>query len=240
MMNYFAKLNPKEFMMIKNLLLNILFSLIVFDSPMYPQHIPTLNDKFNNIPQYQIDNTDAILFFTYKHSGNSLQNPIAEGRAEELNEAINSGKYLYITFTAQLNCSGYNVENNTFERVVWKNIEKNRRKFVFEIKTYDFKTQQEQYGNVDTTCSSLFLNMAGLIGMYRQLLFPTYVSEKILEEYLKQDWINFSVEILFSTFETAYPSETPDPRYDDPGCALIVPYAIRIQNGDALGIYFFE
>jgi hypothetical protein len=48
------------------------------------------------------------------------------------------------------------------------------------------------------------------------------------------------VEILFNTFETAYPSETPDPRYDDLGCALIVPYAIRIQNGDALGIYFFE
>jgi hypothetical protein len=206
--------------------------------------MPALNEKFNNIPQYPINNTDARLLYTYKHSSISVPNPSAEGRAEkraeELNEAIKKGKYFYITFTAQLNCSGYNVENNTFELVVWKNIEKNRRKFVFEIKTYDYKTQQEQYGNFDTTCSSLFLNMAGIIGMYRQLLFPTYASEKIVGEYLKQDWINFSVEILFNTFETAYPSETPDPRYDDLGCALIVPYAIRIQNGDALGIYFFE
>jgi hypothetical protein len=226
--------------MIKKILLNILLSFIIFDSPIYSQHIPTLNNKFNNIPQYQINNTDAILFFTYKHSGILLQNPIAEGRAEELDEAIKKGKYLYLTFTAQLNCSGYNTENNTFERVVWKNIELNRRKRVFEIKTYDYKTQQEQYGNFDTTCSRLFLNMAGILGMYHQLLFPTYASEKIEIEYLKQDWINFSVEILFNTFDTAYPLETPDPQYDDPGCALIVPYAIRIQNGDALGIYFFD
>jgi hypothetical protein len=226
--------------MLKKILLNILLCFLIFDSPIYSQHIPTLNNKFNNIPQYQINNTDAILFFTYKHSGISLQNPIAKGRAEELDEAIKNGKYFYIKFTAQLNCSGYNIENNTFDRVVWKNIELNRRKRVFEIKTYDYKTQQEQYGNIDTTCSRLFLNMAGILGMYHQLLFPTYTSEKNEEEYLKQDWINFSVEILFNTFDTAYPLETPDPRYDEQGCALIVPYAIRIQNGDALGIYFFD
>ena len=76
--------------------------------------------------------------------------------------------------------------------------------------------------------------MRGIIGMYNQLLFPTYAPEENEEEYLKQDWINFSVEILFNTFEI------PDPRYDDPGCALIAPYAIRIQNGDILGIYFVE
>ena len=144
----------------------------------------TLNNNFNNIPQYPINNTDARIFYTYKHSSISVPNPFAEGRAEkraeELNEAIKKGKYFYITFTAQLNCSGYNFENNTFERVEWKNVEKNRRKFVFEIKTYDYKTQQEQYGNFDTTCSSLFINMAGIIGMYRQLLFPTYASEKIV------------------------------------------------------------
>jgi hypothetical protein len=194
--------------MIKILLLNILFFLIIFDSPIYPQYLSTLNNNFNNIPQYPINNTDARLFYTYKHSRISVPNPFAEGRAEkraeELNEAIKKGKYFYITFTAQLNCSGYNFENNTFERVEWKNIEKNRRKFVFEIKTYDYKTQQEQYGNFDTTCSSLFLNMAGVIGMYRQLLFPTYASEKIVEEYLKQDWINFSVEILFNTLCDPY------------------------------------
>ena len=226
--------------MINKIHLSILFSFLIFNSPIYSQHIPTLNNKFNNIPQYQINNTDAILYYTYKHSGISLQNPIAEGRAEELDETINKGKYLYLTFTAQFNCAEYNIENNTFERVEWKNIEKNRRKFVFEIKTYDYKTQQEQYGDFDTKCSSLFLNMAGIIGMYRQLLFPTYASEKIEEEYLKQDWINFNVEILFNSFETAYPFDTPDQRIDDPGCALIVPYAIRIKNGDALGVYFFE
>jgi hypothetical protein len=226
--------------MIKKILLNILLSFIIFGSQIYSQHIPTLNNKFNNIPQYQINNTDALLFFTYKHSGISLQNPIAKGRTEELDEAIKKGKYFYITFTAQLNCSGYNIENKTFKRVVWKNIKLNRSKRVFEIKTYDYKTQQEQYEIFDTTCNRLFINMAGLIGMYHQLLFPTFASEKIEEEYLKQDWINFSVEILFNTFDTAYPLETPDPRYDEQGCALIVPYAIRIQNGDALGIYFFD
>ncbi|UCH66391.1 MAG: hypothetical protein JSW63_04480 [Ignavibacterium sp.] len=226
--------------MLKKILLNILFSFIILASPLYPQYLPALNEKFNNTPQYPINNTDARLFYTYKHSSNSVQNPIAEGRAEELDEVIKKGEYLYLIFTAQFNFTGYNIENNTFERVVWKNIELNRRKRVFEIKTYDYKTQQEQYGNFDTPCSRLFLNMAGIIGMYRQLLFPTYASEKIEEEFLKQDWLNFSVEILFNTFETAYPFETPDPQYDDPGCALIVPYAIRIQNGDALGIYFFE
>jgi hypothetical protein len=226
--------------MIKIILLSILFSFLIFDSPIYSQHITTLNNKFNNIPQYQINNTDAILYYTYKHSGISLQNPIAEGRVEELDETINKGKYLYLTFTAQFNCTEYNIENNTFERVVWKNIKLNRSKRVFEIKTYDYKTQQEQYADFDTTCSRLFINMAGIIGMYHQLFFPTYASEKIEEEYLKQDWINFSVEILFNTFDTAYPLETPDPQYDDPGCALIVPYAIRIQNSDALGIYIFD
>jgi len=230
--------------MIKKILLNILFSLIILDSPMHAQSVSTLNNKFNNTPRYQINNTDARLFFTYKHSGISVQNSIAkkraEKRAEELNEAIKKGKYFYIKFTAQLNCSGYNLEDNTFKRVVWENIEMNRKRFVFEIKTDDYKTQKEQYGNFDSTCSSLFLNMRGIIGMYNQLLFPTYAPEKSEEKYLKQDWINFSVEILFNAFETAYPSETPDPRYDDPGCALIVPYAIRIKNGDALGIYFFK
>lgn len=211
---------------------------------MNPQDIYTLNDQFNNIPQYTINNSDAILYFTYKQSGNSVPNSLAEGRAEkraeELNKEYNKGKYFHLTFTAQLNCSGYNFENNTFDRVVWKNIEKKRKKNVFEIKSDDYKTKKAQYGDFDITCNSLFLNMAGIIGMYNQLLFPTYVSEKIKEEYLKQDWINFSVEILFNTFETAYPSETPDPGYVNPGCALIVPYAIRIQNGDAMGIYIFE
>ena len=230
--------------MIKKILLNVLFFLILFDLPMYSQNMDTLNNKFNNTPQYPINNTDARLFFTYKHSRISVQNPSAQGRAEkrvkELNEAIKNGKYLYIKFTAQLNCSGYNFKNNTFKRVVWKNIEMNRKRFVFEIKTYDYKTQQNQYGNFDTTCSSLFLNMRGIVGMYNQLLFPTYASEETEEEDLKQDWINFSVEILFNTFETAYLFETPDPRYNEPGCALIVPYAIRIQYGDALGIYFVK
>ena len=230
--------------MIKKLLLYILFFLTIFVSPIYPQHMRTLNNKFNNTPQYPINNTDARLFFTYKHSRISVQNPSAQGRAEkrvkELNEAIKNGKYLYIKFTAQLNCSGYNFENNTFERVVWKNIEMNRKRFVFEIKTDDNKTQQEQYGNFDTTCSSLFLNMRGIIGMYNQLLFPTYASKEIEEEYLKQNWINFNVEILFNTFETVYLVKSPDSRDDDPGCALIVPYAVRVQHGDALGIYFFK
>ena len=226
--------------MIKKILFSILFSFLIFDSPIYSQHLATLNNKFNNIPQYQINNTDAILYFTYKHSGISLQNPIAEGRAEELDEVIKKGKYLYLTFTAQFNFTGYNIENNTFERVIWKNIKLNRSKRVFEIKTYDHKTQQERYGDFETTCNRLFINMAGIIGMYHQLLFPAYASEKNEEEYLKQDWINFSVEILFNTYDTAYPVETPDPQYDDPGCALIVPYAIRIQNGDALGIYIFD
>ncbi|MEJ2196761.1 MAG: hypothetical protein P8X73_18150, partial [Ignavibacteriaceae bacterium] len=153
---------------------------------------------FNDIPQYQINNTDAILFFTYKYSGISLQNPIAEERAEELEEVIKKGKYFYITFTVQFNCSGYDSENNTFERVVWKNIELNGSKRVFKIKTDDSKTHQEQYGNFDTICRRLFLNMAGIIGMYHQLLFPTYASKEIGEEYLKQDWIDFSVEILFN------------------------------------------
>ena len=164
----------------------------------------------------------------------------AEKRAEELEDAIKEGKYFYMKFAAQLNCTGYNFEKNTFERVVWKDIEMNRKRYVFKIKTDDYKTQQEQYGNFDTTCNSLFINMAGIIGMYNELLFPTYASKKIEEEYLKQDWINFSVEILFNTFETAYPSENPDLQYDGPGCALIVPYAIRIKKGDALGIYIFE
>ena len=226
--------------MIKKILLNVLFFLILFDLPMYSQNMDTLNTKFNNIPQYPINYTDARLFFTYKHSSISVQNTVAEKRAEELNEVIKSGKYLYLKFTAQLNCSGYNFGTNTFERVVWKNIEMNRKRFVFEIKTYDYKTQQNQYGNFDTTCSSLFLNMRGIVGMYNQLLFPTYASEETEEEDLKQDWINFSVEILFNTFETAYLFETPDPRYNEPGCALIVPYAIRIQYGDALGIYFVK
>jgi len=230
--------------MIKIILINILFSLVIFDSPMNPQDIYTLNNKFNNIPQYPINNADAKLYFTYKHSGNSVPNTLAgrraEKRAEELNTEIKKGKYFYLKFTAPLNCSGYNFENNTFERVVWKNIEKNGNKNMFEIKPYDNQTKQEQYGNFDIACSSLFLNMAGIIGMYNQLLFPTYASAKIKEKYLKQDWINFSVEILFNTFETAYPSETPDPGSANPGCALIVPYAIRIQNGDAMGIYFFE
>ena len=116
----------------------------------------------------------------------------------------------------------------------------NKSKRVFEIETDDNKTQQEQYGNLDSICNRLFIDMAGIIGMYHQLLFPTYASENIEEEYLKQDWINFSVEILFNTFDTAYPLETSDSQNDDPSCALIVPYAIRIQNGDALGIYIFD
>jgi len=113
---------------------------------MHAQSVSTLNNKFNNTPRYQINNTDARLFFTYKHSGISVQNPIAkkraEKRAEELNEAIKKGKYFYIKFTAQLNCSGYNLEDNTFKRVVWENIEMNRKRFVFEIKTDDYKTQK--------------------------------------------------------------------------------------------------
>jgi hypothetical protein len=243
-MKYFAQLNPEEFTMIKKILLNILFLFIIFESTIYPQHITSLNNKFNNTPQYPINNTDAKLFFTYRHSGNSVKNSLAEEqaerRAEELNEVIKKGKYFYMSFTAQLQCTGYDFENNTFERVVWKNIKRNRKKLVFEIKTDDHQTKQQQYGNVDTICSSLFLNMAGIIGMYNQLLFATYASEKVEEEYIKQDWINFSVEILFNTFETTYPVETPDSRYDDSGCPLIVPYAIRIQNGDAKSIYFFE
>ena len=230
--------------MIKIALINILFSLLIFDSPMNPQDIYTLNDQFNNIPQYPINNSDAILYFTYKQSGNSVPNSLAEGRAEkraeELNGEFNKGKYFHLTFTAQLNCSGYNFDNDTFERVVWKNIEKISKKNVYEIKPDDYKTKKANYVDSDITCNTLFLNMAGIIGMYNQLLFPTYVSEKIKEEYLKQDWINFSVEILFNTFETAYPSETPDQGRVNPGCALIVPYAIRIQNGDAMGIYIFE
>ena len=99
--------------MIKKIFLNILFCFIIFNSPIYSQHITVLNNKFNNIPQYQINNTDAILFFTYKHSGISLQNPIAEGRTEELVEAIKNGNYFYITFTVQLNFTGYNIKNNT-------------------------------------------------------------------------------------------------------------------------------
>ena len=165
--------------MIKKILISILFSFLIFDSPIYSQHIPTLNKKFNNIPQYQINNTDAILYFTYKHSGISLQNPIAEGRAEELDEAIKNGKYFYITFTAQFNFTGYNIENNTFERVVWKSIKLKKSKRIFEIKTDDYETQQERYGDFDNTCSRLFINMAGIIGMYHQLLFPAYASEKI-------------------------------------------------------------
>ena len=226
--------------MIKKILLLILFSIIIFETPIYSQQKLTLNNKFNDIPQYQINNTDAILFFTYKYSGISLQNPIAEERAKELEEAIKKGKYFYITFTVQFNCSGYDSENNTFERVVWKNIELNGSKRVFKIKTDDSKTHQEQYGNFDTICRRLFLNMAGIIGMYHQLLFPTYASKEIGEEYLKQDWIDFSVEILFNSFETISSSESPDSRADDPGCALIVPYGVRIQSGDALGIYFFD
>ena len=148
--------------MIKKILLLILFSIIIFETPIYSQQKLTLNNKFNDIPQYQINNTDAILFFTYKYSGISLQNPIAEERAKELEEAIKKGKYFYITFTVQFNCSGYDSENNTFERVVWKNIELNGSKRVFKIKTDDSKTHQEQYGNFDTICRRLFLNMAGM------------------------------------------------------------------------------
>lgn len=226
--------------MIKRILSSIAISIIIFTSPFYSQNLSKLNRKFDSIPQFPINNTDANLIFKYKYTDaqNPFKNKKIEKRAEELNEIIKKGKYFHIEFKVQLNCSGYDSDKNAFNRLTWNNIEKNRKRFVFEIKTED--KVQEEYGDLDSACSSIFLNMSGIIGMYNQLLFPEYASEKTAEEYLKQDWMNFNVEILFNTFETAYPSDTHEVQNDNPHCPLIVPYAIRVKKGDAVGVYFLE
>ncbi len=82
--------------------------------------------------------------------------------------------------------------------------------------------------------------MGGVIGMYNKLIFPTYPSVKPAEQYLKEDWINFSVEILFITFEITYTSETYNLKNDNPRCPLIVSYTKCVKKVDAVDVYFLS